>query len=78
MRVDYSEDARAALLEMPKKDAATLVHKIQLYANTGRGDVRKLVGLSLSRLRHGNWRAVLDLVDGVYVVRIAHRRDVYR
>ncbi len=38
----------------------------------------KLVGEPGYRLRHGVWRAIFELIEGVYVVRIAHRKDVYR
>jgi len=52
-----------------------------IYALTGRGDVRALVGQPGYRLRVGDWRAILDLDvtrHEVHVLRIAHRRDVYR
>ena len=63
---------------MPPADRAALMAKLDRYAADGTGDVVKLAGGSGFRLRHGMWRAIFELVDGVYVVRIAHRRDIYR
>jgi mRNA interferase RelE/StbE len=63
---------------MPLADQTAIVGKLIRYAETGAGDVVKLVGEPGYRLRHGDWRAVFELIDGVYVVRIAHRRHVYR
>ncbi|MEF2550641.1 type II toxin-antitoxin system RelE/ParE family toxin [Aurantimonas sp. A2-1-M11] len=78
MEIRFSSEARKGLREMPTADRNALVVKLVRYAETGNGDVIKLVGGRSYRLRHGNWRAVFELVDGIYVVRIAHRRDVYR
>ena len=63
---------------MPVVDQTAIVGKLVRYAEIGTGDVIKLVGEPGYRLRHGDWRAVFELMDDVYVVRIAHRRDVYR
>lgn len=63
---------------MPTADRVALVAKLVRYAADGTDDVVKLVGQRRYRLRHGDWRAVFELIDGVYVVRIAHRREAYR
>jgi mRNA interferase RelE/StbE len=78
MKVHFSNEARKGLKSMPVADQVAIVGKLVRYAETGVGDVVKLVGEAGYRLRHGHWRAVFELVDGIYVVRIAHRRDVYR
>jgi hypothetical protein len=45
---------------MPSKDRLALLGKLETYAATGLGDVKKLKGSASFRLRHGDWRAILD------------------
>ncbi len=78
VNVRFSDAARRGLKTMPTADRVALVAKLVRYANDGTGDVVKLVGQRGYRLRHGNWRAIFELIDGVYVVRIAHRSEAYR
>ena len=78
MEIRFAPTARKGLRRMPISDQAAIVDKFIRYAETGAGDVIKLVGEPRYRLRHGDGRAVFELLDGVYVVRVAHRRDVYR
>lgn len=79
MIVSYLPAARRSLKNMPPSDRAALMEKLDRYAATGAGDVKKLSGVAAAyRLRHGDWRAIFTLEDGILVVRIAHRREVYR
>ena len=63
---------------MPAKDQAAMVAKLIRYTDNGEGDVVKLTDQPGYRLRHGNSRAVFELIDGIYVIKVAHRREVYR
>jgi mRNA interferase RelE/StbE len=48
------------------------------YANTGRGDVKRLKGRSGARLRVGDWRVIFDeTAESIVVVAVGHRRDIY-
>lgn len=78
MKVDYRPSALKALNAMPGKDRDAIKAKLALYAETGTGDVIKMVGTDEWRLRHGQWRAIFVIEDGILVIRIAHRRQVYR
>ena len=78
MRVNYRPSALKALNQMPAKDRDAIKAKLALYAENGTGDVIKMVGTDEWRLRHGKWRAVFVIEDGILVIRIAHRRKVYR
>ena len=78
MKIRFTNAARRGLKAMPAKDQVAIVGKLVRYADTGEGDVIKLTDQPGYRLRHGNWRAVFELVDGIYVIKIAHRREVYR
>lgn len=77
MQVSFSKTATKDLRKLPKKDALALIDKLETYAKTGAGDVKKLTGRSEYRLRHGNYRALFEIENGVLVVRVAHRREVY-
>lgn len=78
MQIAYTNVARKGLKRMPAKDRAALIAKLEVYAATGEGDVKKLVGSEYYRLRHGDWRAIFEIEDGVLVIRVAHRREVYK
>lgn len=78
MQIAYTNVARKGLKKMPAKDRVSLIAKLEAYAATGDGDVKKLVGSEYFRLRHGDWRAIFELEDGVLVIRVAHRREVYK
>ncbi|MDH2325991.1 type II toxin-antitoxin system RelE/ParE family toxin [Cereibacter sp. SYSU M97828] len=77
MQLIITRTAEKALRRMPGKDAAALIEKLKGYAQTGQGDVKKLVGQPYYRLRHGDWRAIFEIEGDVIVIRIAHRREVY-
>lgn len=78
MVVIYTNAARKGLKKMPAKDRSALIAKLDAYAATGRGDVKPLVGSKFHRMRHGDWRAVFEIEDGILVVQVAHRREVYK
>lgn len=77
MQVVISRTAQKALRRMPGKDAAALIGKLESFAATGEGDVKKLVGAPYYRLRHGDWRAIFEIEGNLLVLRIAHRREAY-
>jgi len=74
--------AAKELENLPAKLRQKIARKIQALA----GDPRphgseKLSGEHLYRIRHGDYRIVYGIQDkamSVVVIRIAHRRDVYR
>tara|TARA_Y100000815_G_scaffold244735_2_gene243187 strand:+ start:860 stop:1096 length:237 start_codon:yes stop_codon:yes gene_type:complete len=78
MQVTYSRTATKDLRKMPAKDRTALMDKLDTYAATGAGDVKALQGRAGFRLRHGQWRAIFDINGDIVVVRIAHRREVYK
>ncbi len=80
LEVVYTITALKALRRIPANDAAAIMGKIDAYAaDRTKGDVKRLKGSELFRLRHGDYRAVFAVTGNVLEVRtIAHRRDVYR
>ncbi len=81
--VEFSREATKALLRMPREQAARIRKRIDVLARDpiGARNVKKLTEHPGYRLRVGNWR-VLYLLDGdrvvIQIVRVAHRREVYR
>jgi mRNA interferase RelE/StbE len=52
--------------------------KLEVYAATGQGDIKRLKGSRDMRLRAGDWRVVFS-DDGrtIIVGAIGHRREIY-
>jgi mRNA interferase RelE/StbE len=52
--------------------------KLDVFAATGQGDVKKLKGKAGARLRIGDWRVIYYEEDGMMVVvAVGHRREIY-
>jgi mRNA interferase RelE/StbE len=81
-RVLIKRSAAKELEAVPKKDREKLVSKIQALANDPRPPgCEKLAGDDKYRIRHGVYRMLYEVDDAtvvVVVVRVAHRREVYR
>jgi mRNA interferase RelE/StbE len=67
---------------LPKRDRRRVAARIQDLADDPRpAGSEKLSGHELYRVRQGNYRVLYSIQDGdssVIVVKIGHRRDVYR
>jgi mRNA interferase RelE/StbE len=82
-RIVYEREAAKALAALSQRDRRAIYVKLEQlaadpYAMSG---VKRLQGSSAYRLRVGDYRVVYGLDDGqlvVVVVRVAHRREVYR
>lgn len=79
MRVNFHITTRAMkdLNALTAKDRNAIILKLQTFAHTGAGDVKKLKGRPEYRLRHGVWRAMFEIDDGVVVLRVLHRSLAY-
>jgi mRNA interferase RelE/StbE len=81
-RIVITRSAAKELEDIPRKDRAKIVAKIQTLASDPRpSGSEKLAGDDKYRLRQGNYRVLYHIDDDaivVTVVRIAHRREVYR
>ena len=80
--VVIKRSAAKELEDVPRKDRQKLVGKIQGLASNPRPEgCEKLAGQDRYRIRHGDYRVLYeidDIVVVVTVVRVAHRREVYR
>jgi mRNA interferase RelE/StbE len=74
--------AAKELEAVPKKDREKLVAKIHALATNPRPPgSEKLAGDDKYRIRHGVYRVLYEIDEAtvvVVVVRVAHRREVYR
>ncbi len=81
-RVEIKRSAAKELEALPAKDRRRIVSKIGALARDPRpSGSEKLSGREKYRLRQGTYRilyAIEDEVQLVTVVKIGHRRDVYR
>ncbi|MGL4634497.1 MAG: type II toxin-antitoxin system RelE family toxin [Beijerinckiaceae bacterium] len=76
-QVRYSSDALLALRKH-RSEAQQIMAKIERYAKTGAGDVKRLVGSNSSRLRVGDYRVIFNEDDvEIAVSVIGPRGSVY-
>lgn len=80
--VVLTDRARKQLLELPKKIQAAIAQAIDDLSDGLNHHCKKLAGSNGSyRLRVGNYRIIFQIERAelvVMVIKIAHRRDVYR
>ncbi len=67
---------------IPKKDLRRILNRIAVFAKDPRPDgCEKLTGQERYRLRQGRYRIVYSIQDDeltVWVVKVGHRKDIYR
>jgi mRNA interferase RelE/StbE len=81
-KVHIKRSAERELHDIPKKDLKRMVKKIGNLSNNPRPPgCEKLSGQERYRIRQGNYRVVYSIDDEaqmVMIVKIGHRREVYR
>ena len=81
-RVELRRRAQRSLDKLPKYDFEAVVQAIEELAGTPRPrGVEKVRDSDLWRIRQGDYRVVFAIDDDhrlVTVVRIGHRREIYR
>lgn len=81
-RLLIKPSAAKELEAVPARDRRRLAARIQVLRSTPRPPgCEKLTGSDLCRVRQGDYRVVYEIRDDalvVLLVRIGHRRDVYR
>jgi mRNA interferase RelE/StbE len=52
--------------------------KLNAFAETGTGDIKRLKGREGMRLRAGDWRVIFTAEEGIVTVHaVGHRREIY-
>ncbi|MCK5417673.1 MAG: type II toxin-antitoxin system RelE/ParE family toxin [Desulfobacterales bacterium] len=81
-KIFFKHSAIKDLDPIPKKDLQRIIGRIQLLKKDPRpSGCEKLSNQERYRIRQGNYRIVYSIQDDqftVWVVKIGHRRDVYR
>ncbi|HEY4744485.1 MAG TPA: type II toxin-antitoxin system RelE/ParE family toxin [Desulfuromonadaceae bacterium] len=78
----FKDSVRKDLAAIPKSDLQRIMERIASLAEDPRPvGSEKLSGQEKYRLRQGNYRIVYSIQDSqltVWVVKVGHRREVYR
>ena len=78
----FKKSVAKDLRQIPNKDVERILERIDSLANDPRPvGVEKLTGDDKFRIRQGNYRilyAIDDDVITVTIVKVGHRRDIYR
>jgi mRNA interferase RelE/StbE len=81
-RLSFKASVAKDLRQIPKRDVQNILKRIEGLADDPRpSGGEKLSGLERFRVRQGTYRIIYEIKDQeliVTVVKIGHRRDVYR
>ncbi|MBF0385795.1 MAG: type II toxin-antitoxin system RelE/ParE family toxin [Candidatus Omnitrophica bacterium] len=81
-KIEVKNSAVKELKFLPKKDLGKILKKIESLADNPRPvDSKKMTNDEKYRMRYGTYRILYSIEDDiltVYIVKIAHRKDVYR
>jgi mRNA interferase RelE/StbE len=78
VKIAFSAAATRQWLKLSADVRRRLDIKLSAFAQTGRGDVKRLKGRAGARLRVGDWRVVFYIEgDTIVVAAVGHRREVY-
>jgi mRNA interferase RelE/StbE len=81
-KIKFHRDVGKDLRKLPKKQILAILEAINaLAANPLPVGVKKLTGTDAYRIRMGNYRVIYRIENDeliVFVLKVAHRKDVYR
>lgn len=77
-QIGFTTTATRQWLKLSPQIRDRIGKKLETFAATGQGDVKKLKGQAGARLRVGDWRVIFYEEAGVItVVAVGHRREIY-
>ena len=77
----FSDAALKQLKKLEKGTQKRIISTLERIRIRPQSHVKKLVGDSVYRLRVGNYRAILDIDEGILVVlviKVGHRKKIYK
>lgn len=82
-RIEISSSAERSLKKIPQRDISKIIEAIQILAiNPYPDNCRKLAGEENAfRIRQGNYRIIYEVLGKkllILILKIGHRKDVYR
>lgn len=79
MKITIAPRAEKQLRKLPKFDQIAIAQKIRSLLKTQVAGEEKLSGYPhIYRVRVGSHRIVYRKIDGIYIILIGHRKDIYR
>ncbi|HEU0082516.1 MAG TPA: type II toxin-antitoxin system RelE/ParE family toxin [Bradyrhizobium sp.] len=76
--VVFKAAARRQWMKLPPQLRKRIATRLNAFAQTGQGDVKKLKGQDGARLRVGDYRVIFyQESDAIVVAAVGHRRDIY-
>jgi mRNA interferase RelE/StbE len=77
-QIGFTAQATRQWLKLSPQIRERIGKKLEIFAETGQGDVKKLRGQVGARLRVGDWRVIFFEERGtITIVAVGHRRDIY-
>jgi len=77
-QIGFTATATRQWLKLSPQVRERIGKKLDAFAATGHGDVKKLKGQSSARLRVGDWRVIFyKEAETIIVVAVGHRREIY-
>jgi mRNA interferase RelE/StbE len=77
-KIVFTATATREWLKLSPQIKDRIRKKLEAFAATGHGDVKKLKGQAGARLRVGDWRVIYYKEDEtIVVVAVGHRREIY-
>lgn len=81
-KIEIKRSAVKELSRLPQKDLKQIISRIKALADNPRPlNSKKLCADEKYRIRQGRYRILYQIEDDIliiYVVKVAHRKDVYR
>ena len=81
-KIFFKESVWKDVRNIPKKDLKKIFNKIESLGNEPRpSGSKKLTDKEKYRIRHGKYRIIYSVQENeltVWVVKVGHRKDVYR
>lgn len=76
--IEWGKDALDDLKRLPRDLRARIFSAVERFDALGHGDVKKLKGSDLYRLRVGKYRVIFRREEGItIVIRVLKREDAY-
>ena len=79
-KIIWTDRAKEQLRAIDREQALGILHALTDYAESGKGQIKKLKGSGDLRLRVGDYRVRFEVAeeDTYRVLRVAHRKQAYR
>ena len=79
--VTFSDFADKQLSKLPLEVQNRIISTIKRCRIRPHAHVKKLVGCPYFRLRVGDYRVIMDIIDNeliIYVIEVGHRKKIYK